>query len=95
MNELDRVLAAIRAAPAATTMEALARHLGVARDDLDAMVGYWVHRGAVVIEEVPWCASAGCSGCALAGTACGPRPRNGAAPGTGWWLRCAVDPPPA
>lgn len=71
MSELRRVLTEIRAAPPAGGLDELARRLGVCRDELDAMIGYWVHRGELVVEEMAGCTSAGCAGCPMATAARG------------------------
>ena len=72
MSELGAVLDAVRAAPAATSLDLLARRLKMSRDDLDAALGYWVHLGELVVEELPNCASTGCGGCPLStGRGCG------------------------
>lgn len=79
MSPLHRVLAEIRAAPATASLDDLARRLAVSRDELDAMIGYWVHQGELVVEEITGCASSGCASCALAGAGCGGAPgRTGA-----------------
>ncbi len=75
MNELTAVLDEMRTAPAATSLDLLARRLGMDRDDVDAAVGYWVHMGELVVEELPSCASTGCGGCPLAtDSGCGRTP---------------------
>ncbi len=72
MSELGAVLDAVRTAPAAISLDLLARRLGMRRDDLDAALGYWVHLGELVVEELPNCASTGCGGCPLStGNGCG------------------------
>jgi hypothetical protein len=64
MSIMDDVLSAIRSSPTVSVDE-LCRRLGLGRDDLDAVVGYWVNRGELVIE--PTCASGSCAGCPLTG----------------------------
>lgn len=63
MTELRTVLDAFRAAPVGTSLDSLARRLGMGRDDLDAALGYWVHLGELVVAEPPSCAGTGCRGC--------------------------------
>ncbi|MPZ84484.1 MAG: hypothetical protein GEV28_30475 [Actinophytocola sp.] len=73
MSHLARVLAEIRASTTATGLDELARRLGVSRDDLDALIGYWVHRGELVVDETIGCTAGSCHGCALAAGGCAPR----------------------
>lgn len=74
MSQLGRVLTEIRAAPTATSLDELASRLEVSRDDLDAMIGYWVHCGELIVEEISGCAAGSCGGCPLAS-----RPGSGCA----------------
>jgi hypothetical protein len=71
MSQLQRVLNEIRAGAGATSIDDLARRLNIPRDDLDAMVGYWVHRGELLVEGTVNCASGSCAGCPVA-VGCGP-----------------------
>jgi hypothetical protein len=72
MTQLLRVLAEIRASTATTSLQELAQRLGVSRDDLDVMIGYWVHRGELIVEESAACTTGDCRGCALARRGCTP-----------------------
>jgi hypothetical protein len=74
MSGLADALAAIRAAPAGTSLAELARRLGVDPDDLDAMVGYWIHRGELTVAPAAGCSDGACAGCPVARRGCaGPR----------------------
>jgi hypothetical protein len=66
MSQLDRVLAEIRAGARATSIDDLARRLNIPRDDLDAMIGYWVHRGELMVDGTGSCARGSCAGCPVA-----------------------------
>lgn len=71
MSALRQVLTEIRSAPGGTGLNDIARRVGVSRDELDAMVDYWVRRGRLSVEEIGGgCPAAGCGGCS-AGTADG------------------------
>lgn len=76
MSPLRRVLAEITAARGGgVSLDDVARRVGVTRDEVDAMVDYWVRRGRLSVEEIGRaCPSGGCGGCAMG--------RNGA-PGCG------------
>lgn len=69
MSELDRVLTEIQGTPAPKSLNDLARRLDVSRDELDVMIGYWIHRGELVVEEVSCGTSGSCAGCPLTGPA--------------------------
>ncbi|WP_367115008.1 FeoC-like transcriptional regulator [Actinophytocola sp.] len=60
------MLAEIRAARPGTRLDDIARHLDLTRDELDAMIGYWVHRGQLTVAEIGGCPPVGCAGCFLA-----------------------------
>jgi hypothetical protein len=77
MSQLHRVLAEIRAGAAATSIDDLARRLSIPRDDLDAMIGYWVHRGELMVEGTVSCGGGSCGGCPVAaGCGSGQFPRR-------------------
>jgi hypothetical protein len=69
---LRAVLAAVRGAPPGAGRDDLARRLGLRRDEFDAMVDYWVHRGELAVDRLGGCPPAGCGGCPVAATGCGP-----------------------
>jgi hypothetical protein len=82
MSVLDRVLAELRAAPAGTSLDELARRAEVPREQVDAAVGYWVHSGELVVEEITGCAAGSCAECPVAGAGrsgagCGDSARRG------------------
>lgn len=80
MSVLREVLAQVRTAPAGTGLDDIARGLSVSRDELNAMVEYWVRRGELVVDQLSSCASGYCGGCCLRGQGGGcrrPAPRSG------------------
>jgi hypothetical protein len=80
MSMLRQVLARVRAGPPGTGLDDIARGLGVTRDEVDAMVEYWVRRGELVMDELSSCASGGCGGCRFSAQGDGcyrPAPRSG------------------
>jgi hypothetical protein len=77
MSVLDQVLAELRNTPTATSLADLARRSGVSRDELDAAVGYWVHSGELVVEEIVGCAAGSCNSCPVAGPATAGRSGSG------------------
>jgi hypothetical protein len=64
---LRAVLAEIRASRGDVSLTEVARRVGVSRDEVDAMVDYWVSRGALTSTEIGrTCGpgtSGGCGGC--------------------------------
>lgn len=67
---LRQVLAEITAARGNVDLAAIARRVGVSRDEVDSMVAYWVRKGRLAVEEIgSGCPSGGCGGCSA--TACG------------------------
>ena len=85
MSLLRRVLAEVSAAH---RLDDIAERLGLSRDEVDAMVEYWVRRGRLSLEEVGGCPAGGCSGC-------GPKKRAGCAgPGTAPLLVTIMARPP-
>jgi hypothetical protein len=86
---LRAVLDAVRAADAGTGLDDIARGLGLRRDELDAAVEYWAHRGELVVAEIGGCPPAGCTGCHFHADGCARPPtllsitsRAGQPPGT-------------
>jgi hypothetical protein len=79
VNPLHRVLAEIRERPAATSLDELGRRLGLSRDELDAVVGYGLHSGDLVVETITGCAVGSCTQCPVAPSATA----GGSAPGCG------------
>lgn len=80
VGPLDRVRREFQAGPATAgpaALDALARRVGLSRDELDAAIGYWVHLGEIAVEPADACAGPACSGCPFA-VRC-PRPPGGAA----------------
>jgi hypothetical protein len=76
LSVLDRVLAEFRNGTAAMSLDELARRMRLPRDQVDAAVGYWVHSGELVAEQVAGCAAGSCTACPVAragrsGTGCG------------------------
>lgn len=67
MTGLRDVLRAVRAAAPGTGPDDLARGLGLDRDELAAMIDYWVRRGELTVEELAGCPPTGCAGCPAAG----------------------------
>jgi hypothetical protein len=63
MSVLGDVLTAVRAARSGSTLDDVAEQLGLTRDDVAAMVDYWVRRGELTIDEVGGCPPVGCAGC--------------------------------
>lgn len=59
MSTLRAVLAAVRAARPGTGLDDVARSLGLSRDEVDAMVDFWVRRGELTAEPLRGCPSAG------------------------------------
>jgi hypothetical protein len=65
VSVLRQVLTEIRTARGGTSLNDVARRVGVSRDEVDAMVDYWVRRGRLSVEEMGGgCPSAGCKSCA-------------------------------
>ncbi len=60
MSALRAVLAAVRAAPPGTGLDAVARQLDLSRDEVEAMVDYWVRRGELTVEPLRSCSGGGC-----------------------------------
>lgn len=80
-----RVLEELRAAGTGTGLDEIARRAGVSRDDVDAAVGYWLHRGELSARRLD-CGPTDCTGCALRAAGCGPASRPGSGkqpPGAG------------
>lgn len=80
MSLLREVLARVRTAAPGTGLDDIARGLGVTRDEVDAMVEYWVRRGELVVDELGSCSSGGCGGCRFSAQDGGcyrPAPRSG------------------
>lgn len=66
MSTLRRVLAEITAARGGTSLDEIARRLGLGRDEVDAMVGYWIRKGRLAAEDIAAaCPGGGCGGCAF------------------------------
>jgi hypothetical protein len=63
MSPLDRVLAEIRAGVGPVSATMLARRVGIDLDELDAIVGYWIHRGELAVDEV--LPAADCGSCPM------------------------------
>jgi hypothetical protein len=70
---LRAVLDAVRAADAG--LDDIALDLGVRRDELDAAVEYWAHRGELVVAEIGGCPPAGCTGCHFHSNGCARPPK--------------------
>jgi hypothetical protein len=63
LSPLRQVLREIRSAGSAS-LDDVARAVGVSRDEVHAMVDYWVRRGQLSVEEIGrGCASGGCGSC--------------------------------
>jgi radical SAM superfamily enzyme YgiQ (UPF0313 family) len=63
VSPLRQVLREIRSAGSAS-LDDVARAVGVNRDEVDAMVDYWVRRGQLSIEEIGrGCPGGGCGSC--------------------------------
>ncbi|MGC9665052.1 FeoC-like transcriptional regulator [Planosporangium sp. 12N6] len=63
VSPLRQVLREIRSA-GSVSLDDVARAVGVSRDEVDAMVDYWVRRGRLSVEEIGrGCPSGGCGGC--------------------------------
>lgn len=60
---LRAVLTAVRTAAPGTDLDDIARDLGLHRDELAAMIDYWVHRGELTLDTLGGCPPAGCTGC--------------------------------
>jgi hypothetical protein len=75
-SPLRQVLAEVRAsAHRPTTLDEMARRVGVTRDEVESMIDYWVRRGRLTVDRIGrGCAGSGCAGC--------PSARNGV-PGCG------------
>ena len=71
---LRAVLAEIRAARGGgVSLAEVARRVGVSREEAEAMVDYWVRRGALGTTDLGrGCASGGCGGCPSAARDGGP-----------------------
>lgn len=67
---LRAVLDAVRTADAGTGLDDIARDLRLRRDELDAAVEYWAHRGELVVTEIGGCPPAGCTGCYFHSAGC-------------------------
>lgn len=86
MNALRRLLQEITEASGPVSLDQIARRIGVGTDEAEAMVGYWVRRGRLRVEDLaPGCPATGCGGCGQApgergGCAVPRRSRSGAAP---------------
>jgi hypothetical protein len=62
-SPLRRVLREIRSA-GSVRLDDVAKAVGVSRDEVDAMVDYWVRRGQLSVEEIGrGCAGGGCGSC--------------------------------
>jgi hypothetical protein len=60
---LRRVLAEVRAGTA-VTMDEIAEHVGVSRDEASAMVDHWVRKGRLSVDDLgAACPSGGCGSC--------------------------------
>jgi FeoC like transcriptional regulator len=70
-GSLRAVLDAVRTAAPGTGLDEIARSLGLARDEVDAMVDYWERRGKLTVERLRGCSSAGCSARGPAGCSAG------------------------
>ncbi|MCN9243808.1 FeoC-like transcriptional regulator [Streptomyces sp. RY43-2] len=71
---LRAVLAEIRAARGGgVSLTEVAQRVGVSREEAEAMVEYWVQRGALATTDLGrGCASGGCGGCPSAARDGGP-----------------------
>lgn len=71
---LRAVLAEIRAARGGgVSLAEVARQVGVSREEAEAMVEYWVQRGALGTTDIGrGCSSGGCGGCPSAARDGGP-----------------------
>ncbi|MGI5162462.1 FeoC-like transcriptional regulator [Microbispora sp. H10830] len=66
MSALRRVLEEITAARGGVSLDDIARRLGLGRDEVDAMVEYWVRKGRLSSDDIAAaCPSGGCGTCAL------------------------------
>ncbi|WP_433352653.1 FeoC-like transcriptional regulator [Microtetraspora malaysiensis] len=66
MSALRRVLEEITAARGGTSLDEIARRLEISRDEVDAMVSYWIRKGRLSADDIAAaCPSGGCGGCAL------------------------------
>ncbi len=76
MSALRRVLAEITAARGGTSLDEIARRLDLGRDEVDAMVGYWIRKGRLSADDIAAaCPGGGCGACVLGrdgGPGCGP-----------------------
>ncbi|MEV5409762.1 FeoC-like transcriptional regulator [Thermopolyspora sp. NPDC052614] len=76
MSALREVLAEITAARGVTSLDAIARRLNLGRDEVDAMVGYWIRKGRLSADDLAAaCPTGGCGTCALGrdgAPGCGP-----------------------
>ncbi|MFC9994857.1 FeoC-like transcriptional regulator [Nocardia sp. NPDC127526] len=64
MSALREVLAEITAARGGVGLDDVARRIGVSRNEVDAMVDYWVRKGRLSAEPVTsGCPADGCGGC--------------------------------
>ncbi|MGC1210875.1 MAG: FeoC-like transcriptional regulator [Micromonospora sp.] len=82
MSVLRDVLRRVRTAAPGRGLDDIARDLGISRDEVDAMVDYWVRRGELVVDELSSCASGSCGSCRLSGRGGDcyrPAPRSGPA----------------
>jgi hypothetical protein len=62
-SPLRQVLAEVRAGTA-MTLDEVARHVGVSRDEASAMVDHWVRKGRLTVDDLgAACPSAGCGSC--------------------------------
>ncbi|NBM20479.1 FeoC-like transcriptional regulator [Streptomyces sp. GC420] len=87
MNNLRAVLARVEAGRPGTTLAGIARELGIGRDEVEAIVDYWVGRGRLEVNTMASCPASGCAGCRLRSTGCGAgataAPPGHLPPGTG------------
>lgn len=68
MSPLRQVLAEIVASPGERSLNDIAQRLDLSRDEVEAMVEYWVSRGRLTVDQIGGgCPPGGCGGCGVAG----------------------------
>jgi bacterioferritin-associated ferredoxin len=73
-SPLRQVLAEVRAGTA-SSLDEIAAHVGVSRDEASAMVDHWVRKGRLTVDDLGTaCPSGGCGSCSSG---------HGGAPGCG------------
>jgi hypothetical protein len=83
VSQLRAVLAAVLAAPPGTGLDRIAERLDLSRDEVEAMVDYWVRRGKLSVRRLRGCSAGGCSpaggpGCRPGEPGCRPGEPDGA-----------------